>query len=176
MLGLAYSISKDNETNVAKNTLYMPIGLHKYLWSKVVPYILLGVVESAVLVLLGRLLFGISPVINPIVIILFTLLFIMASIMLGLVCANFKNQISTVFCSIGTILIPEFILVSTFAGALPLYVKIFLYLTPIGAFDMLFNPMLYSGVIAWANVLYLILQIIFYYVVAWLILKKRTRN
>ena len=64
MLGLAYSISRDNETQVSKNISYLPVGVNKYLLSKIIPYFILGMLQIFVMYILGMLFFEIDFAMN----------------------------------------------------------------------------------------------------------------
>jgi len=56
MLGMANSLARDNETQVSKNISYIPIGANRYLLTKTIPYVVLGVLEIIVMYVLGILL------------------------------------------------------------------------------------------------------------------------
>lgn len=173
MFGLAYSMSRDNETKISKNIAYMPIGIHKYLWSKVIPYFILGMVEITLVYILGSLAFDINFQTNLPVMISISSVFILASTMMGLLFSCSKSQIATIFLDMGVILIPVFAVMMTFLQTLYLPFKIIIYSMPITAFTELLNSMMYSGVIVWGNVLVLLVLSIIFYIATWYVLNRR---
>ena len=176
MLGLAYSVAKDNETNIAKNITYLPIGINKYLFSKLLPYILLGIIETLLLLLFGQLCFHIKPATNLLLIVLLTIPFIMSTSILGLLFSNFKNQVSTFFCDLFVLLVPVLVSSITYLNGMPLIIKIFLYMTPMTPFVQLLNGMIFNGSILWLHIIILITQTIIFYVINYFIVKKRTQS
>ena len=176
MLGLVYSISKDNETNVAKNILYLPIGVNKYLFSKIIPYVILGMLQVLAVLLLGGGLFGIGFQTNILLIALLSIVFILSTIMLGLVFSNLKNQISAVFCLILVALVSIFAFSTLYVPGLPFLFKAILYSMPIVPYIILLNGMMFNGVILWEFVLYLTIQVIVYYLISFFIVKRKTKN
>lgn len=176
MLGLAYSLARDNETNVSKNIAYIPVGTNRYLWSKLIPYLTLGILEMTIMCLLGMVFFDIQYQINFFIIILLSSFFIMATLMLGLLFSLFKSQISTIFIDMLAILVPTFVSVSVYVQACPLIIQILLYFLPITPFITFLNCLMFNGIILWWNIPIFLLQAITYYLLALLILKKRIRE
>jgi hypothetical protein len=109
MLGLAYSLARDNETQVSKNICYIPVGVNKYLLSKTIPYILLGILELTVMYGLGYICFDIKYEINIFLIVLLSIFFIASVVALGLIFSLLKSQIATIFLDMLSILLPLFI-------------------------------------------------------------------
>lgn len=175
MLGLAYSVAKDNETKVAKNIAYLPISINKYLLSKLSPYIVLGLLETFLIILLGQLAFGVSLATNILLITLLTLPFILATGTLSLLFSNFKNQVSTFFCDLFALLVPTVMLSLTYINGLPILIQFFLYLLPLTPYVQLLNGMIFTGTILWQHIIVLVLQVVVYYVSSYLIAKYKTR-
>ena len=176
MLGLAYSVAKDNETNIAKNTMYWPIGINKFMLSKLVPYILLGILELAIVLLLGVLLIDLQLEMNYFLIVLLSIPFIISTSTLGLLFNNLKNQISVIFCALLAILIPTFVLSSIMFFGLPTYLQVFLNFVPLTPFVLLINGMVYNGLILWKYFVVLLFQSISFYLISYLITKKKIRS
>lgn len=176
MLGLAYSMSRDNETNVSKNLSYMPVGTNRYLMSKVIPYALLGIVQLLVLYIIGGALFKISFECNFFVMLLLTSVFIFAVIGLGLIFSMLKSQIATIFIDMLTIILPMFVLTMIYVQASPVMMQIVLYSFPVVPFVNLLNGMMFNGVILWWQIGVLLIQAVVYYLIAMLILKRRTKE
>lgn len=174
MLGMAYSMARDHESNVGKNLSYMPVGVNRYLMSKVLPYFLLGLTQMVLLYVLGEMMFKIDFEINFFVVLLLSLLFVLATISLSMIFSLFKSQIATVFLDMLAVILPVFILVIMYVQSAPIYVQIPLNFMPIIPFVNLLNGMIFNGVIIWENILILIVQLIGYYLIAMFILKSKT--
>ena len=99
--------------------------------------------------------------------------FILATIMMGLLFSCSKSQIATIFLDMGTILIPVFAVMMTFLQTLYLPFKIVIYAMPITSFTELLNSMMYNGVIVWNNVLILLLLCVVFYVATVYVLNRR---
>jgi ABC-2 type transport system permease protein len=171
MFGLAYSISRDNETGASRQIAYTPIGINKYLLSKLFPYLIIGIFESLVLYALATLILGLQYSINFFLIEIFTILFLTATLTLGLLFSMMKNQIATALSSIIAILLPvfaSFVYITNF----PIIIQIGLYALPITSFMPFLNYAMFNGVILWKYVLILLTQIIIYYFIVVLIMKK----
>lgn len=173
MLGLAYSLARDNETQVSKNIAYIPVGVNRYLLSKVVPYFVLGIIEMSVMYLLGIIFFKIQFQINILLVILLSSFFILAVIMLGLLFSLFKSQIATISLDMLVIILPIFVSIVVYVQACPLYIQILLYCVPITPFISFLNCMMFNGVILWWNIPIFIAQILIYYLIAVIIMEKR---
>jgi hypothetical protein len=173
MLGIAYLLARDNETQVSKNIAYVPVGLNRYLFSKTIPFFVIGMFEIALMYLLGMAFFDIHFQINVVLAILLSSFFVLAIIMLGLMFSLLKSQISTIFLDMLVVILPIFISIVVYVQASPLFVKIMLYCLPITPFINFLNCMMFNGVILWWNIPIFIAQSICYYLITLCILKKR---
>lgn len=173
MLGLAYSLARDNETGVSKNANYIPIGRNRYLFSKIIPYFTLGVVEAIIIFLLGKWLFQIDYAINFFLIILATLLYILSTISLGLLTSMLKSQIATVFIDMVTIMLPIFAFAMSSMANFPIVIRIVFYCLPLSSFVSLANGMMFNGIVQWWAIGVFAAQIVVYYLLALLVLKRR---
>ncbi len=176
MLGVAYSFARDNETQVSRNISYIPVGVNRYLLSKIVPYFVLGILEISVMYLLGMLFFKIHFQINLLLVILLSSFFILAVIMLGLLFSLFKSQIATISLDMLVVILPIFISVVVYIQACPIYIQILLYLIPTTPFITFLNCMMFNGVVLWWNIPIFISQIVIYYLIAVFVMKKRTQE
>ena len=176
MLGLAYSISRDNETQVSKNIAYLPVGVNRYLLSKIIPYFLLGVLQITIMYILGIIFFKIDFAINLILVILLSLFFILSILMLSSLISTLKSQIAAIFMDMLVILLPVFISIVVYVQACPMYLQIILNCLPITPFIIFLNSMMYSGVILWRYVFVFVAQIIGYYCLNLIILKRRIKE
>lgn len=173
MFGIAYSLARDNETSVSKNINFMPLTKNKYLLSKTIPFVVLGFFEMFLLLIIGQTIFNINYQTNFFAILLISMLFVIATTVLGTLFGSFKSQIAAVFCDMVFILVPLFVLTTAFIQSLFLPIQIFLYMFPMLPFVLLFNSMMYGGLINWLYVAILFVQIVIYYLVTYFILKSK---
>lgn len=176
MLGLAYSISRDNETQVSKNIAYLPVGIHKYMLSKIIPYFLLGIIQMTIMFILGNIFFDINFATNFFVVLLLSSLFVLSILLLASVFSMLKSQIAAVFIDMLLVLLPVFVSTIVYVQACPAYIQFILNCFPITPFISFLNSMIFSGVIIWEYIVIFFIQSIIYYIVAINILKKRIRD
>lgn len=176
MFGLAYSMSRDNETSVSKNLSYMPVGTNRYLMSKVVPYCLLGIIQLLILYLMGMICFKIHFEINVLLVLLLTSVFVFAVISAGLIFSLLKSQIATIFIEMLTIVLPMFIMTMVYIQATPIIMQILLYCFPVVPFVNVLNGMMFNGIIIWWQLAVLLIQAVVYYLIAMCILKRRVKE
>lgn len=174
MFGLAYSVSRDKETNVSSNLNTLPISANLFLASKTVPYALLGVLELVAILLLGRFAFDIHYKANVFIIFAVSLIFVFAVIMLGLMFSMLRNQIAASLFSMMTILFPIFINVLG-VGTMSRFAQIIFNVLPITSFIPLFDGLIFNGVVIWEYVVILALQVFTYYSISLIILKKQIK-
>lgn len=173
MLGLAYSVAKNNESNVYKNVKYLPIGTNQFLLSKILPYLILGITQMLLLLIIGWIQLKIVPQLNVLAIIILSIPFILSTISIGLLFSSFKNQVSAIFVDLIVILIPLLLLSMNYVPGMPTLIQIILYSVPFTPFVLLLNGMLYSGIVIWKYVLYLLIQIIIYYALVYVVYKYK---
>lgn len=174
LFGLSYSISRDNEAGVNKQISYTPIGLNKYMMSKLLPYCVLGLLELFAIYGLGALLFKIQYQINIALIILLSMLFVFATLSIGLMFSLQKSQIVTAFFDMLIILLPIFALSTMFLDAFPIVIQIVLYFAPITPFLQMIKYAIFNGVFLWWHLVILLAQTIGYYLISLQILKRKT--
>lgn len=174
MFGLAFSIARDNETNVSANLKYIPLNIHKYLWSKIIPYLILGIIEIAIILPIGALLFDIKFQLNIVLVGLLTVPFILAVVMMGMLFSTLKSQLTTVFVDVAIILLPVFLLGTSFIQSLPIILQGVLYALPISTYLYLGNAMIFDGIVLLPELILLCAQAVFYYFATIIILKHRT--
>lgn len=174
MFGIAYSIARDNETSVSKSLSYVPIGLNTYMLSKILPYFILGLVQTAIILLIDKfLLSGIMFQASIVNITLFSSLFILSSILLGMLFSMLKSQISAIFCDIAVIVIPIFVVYFTFLDNLNFFAQFLLLALPGTPYALFLNSYMYNGIINWLYIGALAVQCVIYYLITYLIMKKR---
>ena len=173
MLGLAYSVSRDRETDVSKNLAYLPIGRHEYMLSKLIPYFCLGLLQMIIVFVIGSTMIHIQFRTSLVLVCVLSLFFVTATLSVGLLFSTMKSQISTVFCSVLAVMLPVFISLLIAIEASPILVQIFCYLFPIIPFMQLATGMLFNGVIIWWDIPIMAAQTVVYYLAASFLLKKQ---
>ena len=176
MFGVAYSMARDNETSVSKNINFMPLSKTKYIFSKTLPFVLLGFLELILVLLIGHLVFNINYQINVVAIFLISMLFVASTTLLGALFGSFKSQIACVFFDMLAIILPMFVISTTLTNTLTLPVQIFLYFFPIVPFVLNINAMMFNGIVNWMCVVILVLQIIVFYIIIYLVIKRRVNG
>ena len=173
MFGLAYLVVKDNESGVNKILLYMPISIPIYLLAKMIPYLVVGIVELLFLFGIGALVLHLEYSFNVFVIVLLSIVFIISTISLGLVFSTFKSQIATAFADMFVILVPLIVLTMSLIQSLIMPVRIVMYALPFTAYTSLLQGMIFNGVIDSMLVFYMIIQSIVYFLVAVFLFKRK---
>ena len=176
MFGLSYSMARDNETNVSKMISYMPVGTTRYLLSKTIPYLLLGIVQTFLCLLLGKFVFNIYYQTNILLIALISILFLLSNISLGLLFSTLRSQVATIFCETVSVIFPLFATITTVITGYPLPVQILLNLLPITPYSILLNSMAFNGIIILKYILIMLGQIILYYSLSYLIVNRRVKG
>ena len=176
MLGLAYSLARDNETQISKNMAYIPVGINRYLLSKVVPYFVLGLFQISAMFLLGVACFDLKFQTNILLSILLSSFFILAILMMGLLFSLLKSQIATITLDILVVFLPTFVVLSVYLQACPMWIQIMLNAIPVTPFISFLKGLIFNGVILWWYIPIFIAEIVGYYLIALFIMKKRVQE
>lgn len=175
MFGLSYTISRDNETNVLKQISYTPTSINKYLMLKAIPLFVLGFLQAILMLFLGSVMYGINYQTNVMLIFLFYIIFVLANLSLGMVFASIKNQTTSNFATIFAIMLPLLAVSIISLNQYPAFVQIILSFFPLTPFIQLFSYATFNGVVLGQFVIILLVQIVAYYILAYLLARKRTR-
>jgi len=173
MFGLAYSMARDNEFSTSKSIGYMPIGINRYMMSKVAFYIAIGVLQVLLTLLVGVWRFHVTFDYKIFVLPILSLPFILAVLSLGLILGQTKNQTVTIFASIATILVPiwVFSMVSyTYLGG---FFKVLMSIFPITPYNLLLAQFLSYGTINFGMLELSLAQLIAFYLIAYGIQRYR---
>ena len=176
MFGLAYSMARDNESNISKNLSYLPVGTNKYLLSKILPYFLLGFIQLSLLYLIGIFPLKIHFEINFFIVLALSSVFIASVVNLSVIFSMLKSQIATAFLDMIAIMLPIFIELTMYIKASPVILQIILNFFPVIPFVSSVNAMIFNGVIKWLDIAILLVQTIVYYVLSVIILKRKVKN
>lgn len=171
--GLAYSMARDNENKTIRNILYMPMGANRYLFSKMIPYLLLGLIQLLIAFFIGATLYEIDYQLNFILIILISLLYILAITNLGLLLSMLKSQVATTLIAIFILIFPVFDVLTYVSVSFPKIAQYVIYMLPGKVFIESLNGMMFNGVILWWNIVCFSIQIIVFYIMSLLILRRK---
>ena len=106
--------------------------------------------------------------------VLVSIVFIIANISLGLLVCSVKNQTASAFIAIGTILLPLFVITFSNMSSFPAILQLLLNALPLTPYILLFKFMAFNGVIIYSYLIMLFIQIIVYFPLVLIIMKKRT--
>ena len=173
MFGLAFAISRDNETQINNNLAYRPISLNTYLLAKTLAFFLLGMLSMLMCLLIGVTFFKIQFQLNIMVVWLLSSFFVLSTTMIGILFSCCKNQIATSLIGTLAIVIPMFATTMVNFQTANLTIKAVLLVLPVGMYINFLNAMLFSGIVIWWCVPLFILQSVIYYLIALWIMKKR---
>jgi ABC-2 type transport system permease protein len=105
------SITREKETGTMEILLASPLRPVQIIAGKVLPYLLLSVANAFIIVLMGKLVFGVPVKGSFILLMLETILFIMMALCLGILISTVaKNQMVAMFISLIALMLPTIIL------------------------------------------------------------------
>ena len=105
------SITREKETGTMEILLASPLQPVQIIVGKVLPYLLLSITNAFIILLLGRLVFGVPIAGSFILLMLETILFIMMALCLGILISTIaKNQMVAMFISLIALMLPTIIL------------------------------------------------------------------
>ena len=171
IIGISYTMARDNETGVMKQLSYTPMSINKYLFVRWTFFLFLSILQSAVIILTINL-FGVNQMNRFLGLMGISMLFGMAFTSLSLMLATSKNQISTISLAIVFILLPIIIMLAGM-NKFSVAIKIILYISPLTPFILSFKSFLNFGVLDYTNLLILIIETIIYFIFASFILNKK---
>ena len=174
LFGLAYSMARDNELGIARQTAYTPIGIHTYQISKTLPYLVLGLFNLAVILCTGVWGFGFAFAVPLWKLFLLCALLIPATASLGVLICRIKSQMAVALCAFSAIVVPLVSSMLQVTSSFPAALRWIFYLCPITPFCKLYETLAFAGVVDLESVILLIAQAVVYYVAATLILKRET--
>jgi ABC-2 type transport system permease protein len=105
------SITREKETGTMEILLVSPLKPVQIIVGKVLPYLILSVINGFVIVLIGHLVFGVPVAGSFILLMLETILFILMALCLGILISTMaKNQMVAMFISMIALMLPTIIL------------------------------------------------------------------
>lgn len=173
--GISYLTVRDNDQNTNKMILYAPINMHFYMLSKILPIFVIGAVSSFLCLLIGYLSYGISYSINIVLIWLVSLIFILSVILFGMILGMMKSQIISTLIAVVTLFLPIFITLTSQINGTNIFIQIILNCIPITPYLNLISGMTFSGIVILKSVVILLAQILGFYVINLIALKKKIK-
>ncbi len=156
------TIAREKETGTLEQILVTPVRPYELILGKVLPYMALATLDALLILLVGRFWFGVPFVGNPLVLLGFSLLYILTSLSMGVLISTIapNQQISMMMAAMLTML-PSFIL-SGFVfplASMPVILQVISHIIPARYFLVIIRGILLKGVgieVLWPNALFLL--------------------
>lgn len=172
MIGISYSVARDNETQVVAHIRYMPLSVNKYLLVKGTLYLILGIFNFFLL-MFGGLIFHLTIAGSIFELSLFVVVFLMSFIAMNMLFSTSKNQISSISLSLLFILVPVIIGMMLSLNSLPVVLQTILLLSPLTSFLEVCRSFVLYGVFDYLYLIIMLVEMIIFYVLAVLIFKHK---
>ncbi|MBN1820678.1 MAG: ABC transporter permease [Prolixibacteraceae bacterium] len=105
------SITREKEMGTMEILLASPLRPSQIIIGKVMPYLLLSIINALVIILIGRFVFGVPILGSSVLLMAETILFIMMALCLGILISTIaKNQMVAMFISMIALMLPTIIL------------------------------------------------------------------
>jgi ABC-2 type transport system permease protein len=173
------SITREKELGTMEVLLVSPLRPVQIIVGKVLPYLILSIINAFVIVLIGHFVFGVPIIGSFILLILETILFIMMALCLGILISTVaKNQMVAMFISMIALMLPTIIL-SGFIYPIenmPVVLQILSYAMPARWFVAITRAIMLKGVgilYIWKETLILIGMTLFFIAMSVKKFKKR---
>lgn len=173
MLGISFSMARDNELGTIKQICYTPMPVWKYLLIKFVLFVILGVWQALTTTLIAKI-FGLTINGSFALYMLISLLYVASSVSLSMLFSTTKNQISSVTLSIVMMIVPVLLNLVTIFGTLPIGIKILLYVAPITSFIQISKSFLSFGVLDLNLIFFMLAELIVYFTLTLFIVKRKS--
>lgn len=173
MLGIVYSMARDNETGVFKQLCYFPLSTNKYLSVKMFLFAVIGIVEMLFMILISYI-FGMTISGNFIIFILIVALYTLSQLSMFMLFSTVKNQISGVCLAIIAIIMPLIVCISISVSSLPAFLQALLYISPLTPFINSSITYINFGVVKTLWIIIMAVEFVVYYLLTLLIVKYKT--
>lgn len=162
------SITREKEMGTMEILLVSPLKPSHIIIGKVLPYLLLSIINAFIIVLMGHFVFGVPIMGSFILLILETVLFIMMALSLGILISTVaKNQMTAMFISMIGLMLPTIIL-SGFIypiDNMPIVLQWISHIMPARYFVTLLRAIMLKGVgifFIWKETLILLAMTLFF--------------
>ena len=143
------TIVREKETGTMEQILVSPIKSHEIIIGKVAPYIIIGLIISLLVILLGQVVFNVPMRGNLFLLLVFTMIFIYASLSLGVFISTTAQtqQVALMLSIVGTLL-PS-LLLSGFMFpiyALPIFLRVLSMFIPAKYYLVIIRGIMLKGI------------------------------
>ncbi|MCX6640735.1 MAG: ABC transporter permease [bacterium] len=157
------SITREKETGTLEQILVTPVKPYQIIIGKVIPYVVLATLDAFLVLEFGRILFGVPMTGSPLLLLIFSLIFLMAALALGILISTVARtqQVAMMMALMGTML-PS-IMLSGFifpVASMPLILRLISKAIPATHFLVIIRGILLKGngfLVLWPYALYLFL-------------------
>ncbi len=143
------TITRERESGTMEQILVSPIRPYEIIFGKIVPYVILALMDAIVIIICSRFIFGVPFRGNPLLLLLFCVFFVYASLSLGVfISARVKTQQVAMMLAMLTTLLPA-IMLSGFIfpiRSLPVVLQILSYLVPARYFLTIIRGIMLKGI------------------------------
>ncbi len=143
------TITRERESGTMEQILVSPIRPYEIIFGKIIPYVILALMDAIIIIICSRLIFGVPFRGNPLLLLLFCVFFVYASLSLGVfISARVKTQQVAMMLAMLTTLLPA-IMLSGFIfpiRSLPTVLQIISYLVPAKYFLIIIRGIMLKGI------------------------------
>ncbi len=181
LLLTALAIVREREQGTMEQLIVTPIKSWELMLGKIIPYLLVSILNTLMMLWLGKLIFGVAIVGSFWVLMGLSTIFIIGSLGLGVLISNVsQTQMQAMYLAVGIVLIPAIILSGLIIprSGMPWITYIFSELLPVTHFLEITRGVMLKGVgmnVLWGPVRSLIILSIVYFTASVLMFKKRIK-
>lgn len=179
LLLTALAIVREREQGTMEQLIVTPIKSWELMLGKIIPYLLVSVLNMVALLWLGNILFGVTVAGSYFELVGLSTIFIIGSLGMGVLISNLaQSQMQAIYLAVFIILIPAIILSGLIypRSGMPLATYIYSELLPVTHFLDITRAIMLRGVSAsllWMSILPLIILSVVYFVASVLVFRKR---
>ena len=179
LLLTALAVVREREQGTMEQLIVTPIRSWELMLGKIIPYLLVSILNMLVLLWLGNLLFGVTVAGSYFELIGLSTIFIIGSLGMGVLISNLaQSQMQAIYLAVFIILIPAIILSGLIypRSGMPLVTYIYSELLPVTHFLDITRAIMLRGVgagLLWASTLPLIILSVVYFIASVLVFRKR---
>jgi len=181
LLLTAMAIVREREQGTMEQLIVTPIKSWELMLGKIIPYLIISILNTLMMLWLGELIFGVATVGSFWVLMGLSTIFIIGSLGLGVLISNVsQTQMQAMYLAVGIVLIPAIILSGLIIprSGMPWITYLFSELLPVTHFLEITRGVMLKGVginVLWSSIWPLILLSIVYFAASVLLFKKRLK-
>lgn len=149
LLLTALAIVREREQGTMEQLIVTPLRSWELMLGKIIPYLLVSIINTVMMIWLGELIFGVHIVGNVWVLLGISIIFIIGSLGLGVLISNIsQTQMQAMYLAVGIVLIPAIILSGLILprSGMPWITYIFSELLPVTHFLEITRGVMLKGV------------------------------